>query len=140
MSGQRAALTGVALPRYRISATAADTLQGWVDGLASGALRLWQLPDAVVALYELGHTHGATSRDEEVHRLRVEADRQWLIAQPSAERREYLLERLDQAARLANRPDVDDVLDEAWRVYVASLDTLREPIRLTPTEHGRKAA
>lgn len=141
MTGRRAKpTTGAALPRHRISAEASKTLSGWINGLASGRLRLWQLPDAVVSLYWLGYNNGAASRDEEVHKLRVDRDRHWLLAQPADDRRTYLLDRLDEAARLANRPDVDDVLDEAWRLYVASLNNLRKPVRLTSTEHGRKAA
>ncbi|WP_309065346.1 hypothetical protein [Microbacterium sp.] len=93
-----------------------------------------------MSLYWLGYQHGSASRDEEVHNLRVDRDRHWLLALPEDDRRSYLLDRLDEAARLANRPDVDDVLDEAWRLYVASLNNLRKPVRLTSTEHGRKAA
>ncbi|REJ06282.1 hypothetical protein DY023_06535 [Microbacterium bovistercoris] len=140
MTEQRAALTGVALPAYRITPQASKTLHDWADKLAAGDLRLWQLPPAVCALYWLGYNQGVASRDEEVHQLRIDADRMWLLAMPATDRREYLLERLDNAARLADRPDVDDVLDEAWRMYCASLDTIREPVRLASTEHGREAA
>lgn len=140
MIERRVALTGVALPRHRISTQASETLQSWVDALASGDLRLWQLPDAVCALYWLGHAHGAATRDEEVHRLRVEADRYWLLAIPATDRRAYLLDRLDEAARLANRPDVDNVLDEAWRIYLAGLDTISRPIALHTTQEFKEVA
>ncbi|REJ06292.1 hypothetical protein DY023_06585 [Microbacterium bovistercoris] len=70
----------------------------------------------------------------------MERDRYWLRSFPDAERQEYLLSRLDQAAALANRPDVDDVLDEAWRLYCAGLNNIREPIRLTVTQDCREVA
>lgn len=70
--------------------------------------------------------------------LKLDADRLWLRAFVDNDRQQYLLERLDQAADLANRPDVDDVLDEAWQIYLASLDNIREPIRFTSTQDTRK--
>lgn len=135
-----AAPTGAAPPRFTITPAASTTLQQWADGLAAGTLRLWQLPDAIVRLYELGYEQGRASRDEEVHALTVDRDRHWLLAQHGVDRQEYILSRLDAAARLANRADVDDVLDETWRIYLASLEHLREPIRLSTTKDISKGA
>lgn len=137
---ERVAPTGAALPRFTITAAATRTLHEWADGLAAGTLRLWQLPDAIMRLYELGYEQGRSSRDEEVHALTVDRDRHWLLAMPESDRREYVLSRLDQAARLANRPDVDDVLDETWRLYLAGLNTIREPVRFHETKDSKEAA
>lgn len=138
MIQRRAAPTGVALPRFAITPAATAKLHEWADGLAAGTLRLWQLPDAIMRLYELGYEQGRVSRDEEVHALAVDRDRHWLLAQPANERQEYLLNRLDEAARLANRPDVDDVLNETWRLYVAGLNTIRQPIVAPMTTQNLK--
>ncbi|WP_344819390.1 hypothetical protein [Microbacterium soli] len=108
--------------------------------MADGSIHLVEIPDALFTFWTVAYEQGRSSRDEDVHRLRVEADRLWLLAMPQTERRDYLLDRLDEAARLANRPDVDDVLDEAWHIYLNSLDNIRQPIMLHPTEHGRKVA
>ncbi len=70
--------------------------------------------------------------------LKLDADRLWLVSFGAKDRQQYLLDRLEQAADLANRPDVDDVLDETWRIYLASLDNLREPIQLPTTQFKRK--
>lgn len=135
---RRPAPTGVGLSRIRISETAARQIESWVWALADGSLRLWQLPDAIVSLYNLGVLDGRSQREQEVRAAKLDADRLWLRAFGDETRRQYLLDRLDQAAELANRPDVDDVLDEAWQTYLASLDNIREPIRLTSTQHPRK--
>lgn len=103
---------------------------------------LHQLPDALVTLFNVAYEQGRTSREDEVRAAKLDADRLWLRCFGDRDRQEYLLSRLDQAADLANRPDVDDVLDEAWRIYVASLDTIREPIKLPTSteEHVKEAA
>ncbi|KJL35463.1 hypothetical protein RS86_00459 [Microbacterium azadirachtae] len=130
MTYERPAPDGVGLSHFRISSTAARTLDRWAWGIADGSIRLWQLPDAVNTLYRIGIEHGRSSRDEEVRLLRLDADRLWLCSFGDKERLDYLLARLDRAAELADRPDVDDVLDEAWRIYLASLDNIRQPITL----------
>ncbi|MBO0979901.1 hypothetical protein [Microbacterium sp. SD291] len=140
MTRERPAPSGAGLPQHRITPDASRTLDAWAWGLADGSLRLWQLPDAVCTLYNVAYTQGRASRDDEIRVMRIDADRHWLLAMPDTTRRAYLLSRLDQAAELANRPDVDDVLDEAWRIYLANLDNIREPLRLPSTEHGRTAA
>ena len=128
------------LPRFTISATAAETIDGWAWGLADGSLRLWQLPPAINTLFTVAFEQGRASRDDEVRQLKLDADRLWLRSFVPRDRQEYLLARLDRAAELADRPDVDDVLDEAWRIYVASLDKIREPIRLTTTQEFKEVA
>ncbi|MBD8012662.1 hypothetical protein H9633_10170 [Microbacterium sp. Re1] len=112
----------------RISRTASDTITGWVDQLAAGTLSLTALPASLFALYELGVTDGRQQMEPELQAAKLEADRLWLRCFGEAERREYLLDRLDRAASLANRPDVDDVLDEAWRIYCASLNDVRAEV------------
>lgn len=129
---------GVEYPRIAISAAAASAIDAWAWGLADGSLRLWQLPDAINTLWGVAYEQGRLSRDAEVQLLKLDADRLWLRAFVDSDRQQYLLDRLDQAADLANRPDVDDVLDEAWQIYLASLDNIREPIRLISTQHTRK--
>lgn len=132
--------TGVGLTRHRITPDAARTIDGWAWGLSDGTVRLWQLPDALCTFYAVAYADGRASMADEVNQARHEADRLWLLALPEDDRRAYLLDRLDRAADLANRPDVDDILDETWRIYCASLDNIREPVTLTTTEHGKKAA
>lgn len=135
----RPAPTGVGLSRIRISAEASRLIDAWAWGLADGSLRLQQLPDAVCSLFNVAYSQGRASRDPEVRQLQLEADRYWLRAFADKDRQEYLLSRLDQAAELANRPDVDDVLDEAWRIYCAGLDDIRQPIALpVSTQHTSK--
>lgn len=112
----------------RISRTASETISGWVDRLASGTLSLAALPHSLFALYELGVTDGRQQMEPEVRAAKLEADRLWLRSFGEADRRDYLLDRLDRAAALANRPDVDDVLDEAWRIYCASLNDVRAEV------------
>ncbi|MBD8013178.1 hypothetical protein H9633_12870 [Microbacterium sp. Re1] len=73
-------------------------------------------------------TDGRQQMEPEVRAAKLDADRLWLRSFGEADRREYLLDRLDRAATLANRPDVDDVLDEAWRVYCASLNDVRSEV------------
>lgn len=129
---------GRGLARVTISRAAALAIDTWAWGLADGSLRLWQLPDAINTLWTVAFEQGRRSRDAEVARVRLDADRLWLRAFGDSDRQQYLLDRLDEAAELASRPDVDDVLDEAWRIYLASLDNIREPIRLTSPQHTRK--
>lgn len=112
----------------RISRTASETITGWVDRLASGTLSLAALPAPLFALYELGVTDGRQQMEPDVRAAKLDADRLWLRCFGEADRREYLLDRLDRAATLANRPDVDDVLDEAWRIYCASLNDVRSEV------------
>lgn len=130
--------SGVGLRRFRISPEASRALDGWAWGIADGSIRLWQLPDAVNTLYQVGVVHGRASRDDEVRSLRLEADRLWLCSFGDKERLDYLLARLDRAAELADRPDVDDVLDEAWRIYLASLENIRQPVALPTTLNDHK--
>ncbi|WP_341957484.1 hypothetical protein [Microbacterium sp. LWH13-1.2] len=130
--------SGADHPRTTISAQASIAIDAWAWGLADGSLRLWQLPDAINTLWGVAYEQGRRSRDTEVQLLKLDADRLWLRAFVDNDRQQYLLERLDQAADLANRPDVDDVLDEAWQIYLASLDNIREPIRFTSTQDTRK--
>lgn len=93
-----------------------------------GTLSLAALPAPLFALYELGVNDGRQQREYEIRAAKLEADRLWLRCFGEADRRDYLLNRLDQAAALANRPDVDDVLDEAWRLYCASLNDVRSEV------------
>lgn len=127
-------VSGTDLQQIKISAAASEAIDAWAWGLQTGTLRLWQLPDSINTLWNLAFEQGRASRESEVRELRLETDRYWLRAFVDKDRQEYLLARLDQAAVLASRPDVDDVLDEAWRIYLASLDNLREPIGLNTTE------
>lgn len=111
-----------------ISHTASETISEWVARLAAGTLSLAALPHSLFALYELGVLDGRRQMQPEVRAAKLEADRLWLRCFGDADRREYLLGRLDRAAALANRPDVDDVLDEAWRIYCASLSDVRAEV------------
>lgn len=54
--------------------TPAGQIAAWTDGLLEGTVSLAQMPTPVVALYLLGHIHGAQSRDDEVFRLHIEND------------------------------------------------------------------
>ena len=135
MTSERPTPSGAGLSRIRITKRAANAIDEWAWGLADGSIRLWQLPDAVATLYNVAYTQGRASRDDEVRDLKLEADRYWLRAFADKDRQEYLLSRLDQAADNANRPDVDDVLDEAWQIYLASLDNIREPVQLHTTQN-----
>lgn len=93
--------------------------------------------DLIVRAYKAGYH----ARDAEVAALHRECSRLWLAAFGDRERREYLLDRLDRAAELADRDDVDDVLDETWRIYCESLIKVREPVQLNPTtEHFKEVA
>lgn len=116
------------LAPLRVSAAASQTIDGWVSRLASGTLSLAALPLPLFSLYELGVSDGREQREPELRAAKLEADRLWLQCFGESERREYLLNRLDRAAQLANRPDVDDVLDEAWRLYCASLNDVRSEV------------
>ena len=116
------------LAPLHISPAASRTIDGWVTRLASGTLSLAALPASLFALYELGVTDGRVQREGEVRVAKLEADRLWLRCFGDADRRDYLLDRLDRAAALANRPDVDDILDEAWRIYCESLSDVRSEV------------
>lgn len=140
MTGQRPAPSGVVLSRHRITPEASSTIDAWAWGLADGSLTLQQLPDALVTLWTIAFEQGRASREQEVLDAKHDADRLWLRCFGDKDRQEYLLDRLDRAADLANRPGVDDVLDEAWRIYLASLDQIREPIKLTTAKETKEAA
>lgn len=116
------------LTPLRVSETASQTIDGWVSQLASGTLSLAALPLPLFSLYELGVADGRQQREPELRAAKLEADRLWLQCFGESERREYLLSRLDRAAHIADRPDVDNVLDEAWRVYCASLNDVRSEV------------
>jgi hypothetical protein len=118
------------LAPLRVSTAASRTIDAWVSLLASGTLSLAALPLPLFSLYELGVSDGRQQREPEVRAAKLEADRLWLQCFGESERREYLLSRLDRAAQLANRPDVDNVLDEAWRIYCASLNDVRSEVTL----------
>lgn len=120
----------------RISSKAAATIDQWVALLATDDMSLAALPLPLFSLYNLGVMDGIAQREHEVRAAKLDADRLWLRAFGEPGRQEYLLERLDHAADLANRPDVDDVLDEAWRMFLASLDHVREPIQLMKCENS----
>lgn len=119
----------------RISDAASRTIDAWVDALRTDQLSLAALPGPLYSLYNLGVMDGLEQARGEVRAAQLDADRLWLVAFGEKDRRDYLLERLDSAAELANRPDVDDVLDEAWRIYLTNLDNIREPVRLATTEY-----
>lgn len=119
----------------QISDAASRTIDAWVNALATDQLSLAALPGPLYSLYNLGVMDGLEQARGEVRAAQIDADRLWLIAFGEKDRREYLLERLDAAAELANRPDVDDVLDETWRIYLTNLENIREPVRLATTEH-----
>lgn len=125
--------------RRQISDKAAQTIDAWVAALALDELSLAALPAPLFSLYNLGVLDGRAQLQDDLRAARLEADRLWLRAFGDQERQEYLLARLDDAASLANRPDIDDVLDEAWRIYVANLDTLRAPVRIKTTENRRSS-
>lgn len=112
----------------RVSEVASATITRWTERLASGSLSLSALPASLFGLYELGVQDGRQQMEPELRAAKLEADRLWLRCFGEADRREYLLDRLDHAAALANRPDVDDVLDEAWRIYCASLSDVRSAV------------
>jgi len=118
----------------RISETASTTIDTWVTALANDELSLAALPAPLFSLYNLGVMDGRSQMQGDLGAARLEADRLWLRAFGDEERKDYLLQRLDDAAELANRPDVDDILDETWRIYLANLDTVREPVTLATTE------
>ena len=137
---RRPAPTGVGLPRLTISRNASAAIDSWAWGLADGSLHLAQLPGALFTFWNVAFASGRASRDHEVKALTAEANRLWLRCFGEKEREQFLLNRLDQAATLADRPDVDDVLDEAWRIYLAGLHNLRDPLRIRDTDLGRKVA
>lgn len=112
----------------KISEAAGRTINQWVDELCADTMSLVALPASLFALYQLGVRDGRMQREPEVRAAKLEADRLWLISFGEKERKAYLLDRLDRAAELANRPDVDDVLDEAWRLYCASLGDVRAAV------------
>lgn len=73
-------------------------------------------------------------------RLRQEADRLYLLAFAPADRRDMLLDRLDQAHEaMAEWATVDGALDAAWQAYLDGLDGIRPPVPLHP-EQTRRAA
>lgn len=96
--------------------------------LMSGDVGFEHLTPALLAWWTVAFEAGRASLVPELRQSQHEADRLWLLAFGEVDRREYLLDRLDRAVQLAERPDVDDVLDEAWRIYCASLDRVRSPI------------
>lgn len=133
-------VSGDEKPRIRISPEASAAIDAWAWGLADGSIELHQLPDAICTFFNVAYELGRASREDEIRLYKSDADRLWLRLFAPRERQDYLLNRLDQAAALADRPDVDAVLDEAWRIYVASLDNIREPIALTATKHFKEVA
>lgn len=116
------------LAPLRVSEAASQTITDWVSRLASGTLSLAALPLPLFSLYELGVNDGRQQREPEVRAAKLEADRLWLRSFAPKDRQEFLLARLDRAAQLANRPDVDNVLDEAWRIYCDSLNDVRSEV------------
>lgn len=112
----------------KISETATRIIDSWAWMLSAGEISLAALPAPLFSLYNLGVLDGRGQRDKELHAAKLDADRLWLISFGDKDRTEYLLSRLDRAAELADRPDVDDVLDEAWRIYCASLDNVRSAV------------
>ncbi|WP_288873042.1 hypothetical protein [uncultured Microbacterium sp.] len=117
----------------RISEKASTTINAWVTALANDELSLAALPAPLFSLYNLGVMDGRGQMQGELRTARLDADRLWLRAFGDEERKDYLLQRLNVAAVLADRPDVDDVLDEAWHIYVSSLDAIRKPVTLATT-------
>lgn len=72
---------------------------------------------------------------------KLDADRLWLRSFAPQDQREYLLARLDRAAEIvADTGNIEHHMDEAWRLYVASLDNIREPITLTKTQDLKEVA
>lgn len=120
----------------RISDVASSTIDAWVTQLALDEMSLAALPAPLFSLYNLGVLDGRAQSEHEIRAAKLDADRLWLRSFGDQDRQQYLLERLNRAAELADHPDVDDVLDEAWRIYLASLDNIREPIELDITEQG----
>lgn len=143
MTTGRVAPTGAALPCYQISRGASRTIDTWAWGLADGSLTLQQLPDALVTLYNIAYEQGRASREQEVLDAKHDADRLWLKCFGEKERQEYLLHRLDRAAEIiADTGNIEHHLDEAFRLYVASLDSIRKPIALpvSTQDHMKEAA
>ena len=79
---------------------------------------------------------------EENRHLRRECGRLWLLAHTPAERQKFLLDRLDRVAELEaadERGDLDAYYARVLASFDRSLDDLRAPIPIRPTQ-GRKAA
>lgn len=109
----------------RISDRAESTIQGWVEALIADDISLAALPPSLHRLYQLGVADGRSQRDDDVRVAQLEADRLWLLAFGDKDRREYLLERLDRIATMAD-PDVE--LDDVFQRYCASLTDVRQEV------------
>lgn len=100
--------------------------------VCAGEKSLAEMPSSLQAWYFIAHEHGQRSRDFEVLQLtnelareKLTADRLYLAAYSPAERRDYLLSRLDQAFIDADSDDVDNLISEAVERYLCSLETMR---------------
>lgn len=112
--------------RLRISRRASETIDRWTDALVAGRLSLAALPLALFRLYQAGVADGRAQREPELAQARHEADRLWLLCFGEEERREYLLARLDEAARIAaDEGGIEGHLERAFALYCRSLDNVR---------------
>ncbi|GGD83172.1 hypothetical protein [Microbacterium murale] len=72
---------------------------------------------------------------------KLDADRLWLRSFGPKDQQDYLLSRLDRAAEIvADTGNIEHHMDEAWRLYVASLDNIREPITIHKTTQMKEVA
>lgn len=129
-------LTGSTLNRTESGAIRLDSqldrlLDRLADDLLLGRVELHQIPASLFTWWQ----YGALSRQAELDTMRAdlvrvnaECDRLWLHSFGDQARRDYLAQRLEASFALADRDDVPDLVAEAARIYVASLDDVRSGV------------
>ena len=97
-----------------------------------GDAGLNDLPPALMGFYTVGFNDGAQSRQHEINEERGarrkaerDADRLWLENFTPEHRRDFLLDRLDQAMMDADSENVDDLIAEAVLKFMSNLDNMR---------------
>lgn len=95
--------------------------------LIAGEIHPGTVSSVLLSWYHAGHRDGRASREGEVRQAKWEADRLWLLTFAPADRRTYLLERLDRFASIAyDEGEIDRHLEESFARWCASLDDVRE--------------
>lgn len=127
-------------PVHELALFAPAQIEELAWGLVTDSVKLADLPPALFTFWTVAYESGRQSRDPDVQHAQHEADRLWLISFGDQKRRDYLLERLDRCAALVG-DDAENALTEAWRLYINSLASVREPIPLAPrTEYSKEVA